>query len=66
MTQFYGTGAALVTPFKVDKSVDYEALVRLVNFQIDNDIDYLVVMGTTGEPATLTNDEKQKVIKTVV
>ncbi|WP_117884905.1 4-hydroxy-tetrahydrodipicolinate synthase [Aureibaculum luteum] len=66
MTQFYGTGAALVTPFKVDKSVDYEALVRLVNFQIDNGIDYLVVMGTTGEPATLTNDEKQKVIKTVV
>ncbi|QCX39787.1 4-hydroxy-tetrahydrodipicolinate synthase [Aureibaculum algae] len=66
MTQFYGTGAALVTPFKVDKSVDYEALVRLVNFQIDNDIDYLVVMGTTGEPATLTNVEKQKVIKTVI
>ncbi len=66
MTQFYGTGVALVTPLKSDKSIDFEALKRLVNFQIDNGIDYLVVMGTTGEPATLTNDEKQKVIQTVV
>ncbi|MCL4117705.1 UNVERIFIED_CONTAM: hypothetical protein GTU68_024795 [Idotea baltica] len=66
MKQFYGTGVALVTPFKEDKSVDFEALKRLVNFQVDNSIDYLVVMGTTGEPATLTNEEKQKVINTVV
>ncbi len=66
MTQFYGTGVALVTPFNADKSVDYAALKRLVNFQIDNGIDYLVVMGTTGEPTTLTYDEKQKVISTVI
>lgn len=66
MTQFYGTGVALVTPFKADKSVDFSALKRLVNFQIDNDIDYLVVMGTTGEPATLSNEEKQKIINTVI
>ncbi|MDY7395475.1 4-hydroxy-tetrahydrodipicolinate synthase [Aureibaculum sp. 2210JD6-5] len=66
MTQFYGTGVALVTPFKADGSVDFDALKKLVNFQIDNGIDYLVVLGTTGEPATLTNDEKQKVIQTVI
>ncbi|MCL4128961.1 UNVERIFIED_CONTAM: hypothetical protein GTU68_039693 [Idotea baltica] len=66
MTQFYGTGVALVTPFKADKSVDYDALERLVNFQIDNGVDYLVVMGTTGEPATLTAQEKKDVISTVV
>ncbi|RPD99873.1 4-hydroxy-tetrahydrodipicolinate synthase [Aureibaculum marinum] len=66
MTQFYGTGVALVTPFKADKSVDFEALERLVNFQIDNGIDYLVVMGTTGEAATLSKQEKQQVITTVV
>ncbi|MET2984333.1 4-hydroxy-tetrahydrodipicolinate synthase [Aureibaculum conchae] len=66
MTEFYGTGVALVTPFKADKSVDFDALKRLINFQIDNGIDYLVVLGTTGEPATLSKEEKQKVISTVV
>lgn len=58
MKQFIGTGVALVTPFNEDKSVDFDALERLVNFQIDNGINYLVVMGTTGEPATLNEDEK--------
>lgn len=66
MTQFYGTGAALVTPFKKDKSIDFKALERLVNFQIDNGIDYLVVMGSTGEPAALTVEEKQQIITTIV
>jgi len=59
--QFLGTGVALITPFKNDKSVDYEALEKLVNYQIDNGIDYLVVLGTTGEPATLTVEEKEHV-----
>lgn len=66
MTQFYGTGVALVTPFKKDNSVDFDGLKRLVNFQIDNGIDYLVVMGSTGEPATLSKEEKQNIINTVV
>ncbi|PHR73998.1 MAG: 4-hydroxy-tetrahydrodipicolinate synthase [Lutibacter sp.] len=66
MKQFFGTGVALVTPFKEDKSVDFDALERLVNYQIDNGIDYLVVLGTTGEPATLTFDEQEAVKKKIV
>ncbi|MDR6968028.1 4-hydroxy-tetrahydrodipicolinate synthase [Flavobacterium arsenatis] len=66
MQSFVGTGVALVTPFKKDFSVDTEALVRIVNFVIDGGVEYLVVLGTTGEPATLTNDEKELVIKTIV
>ena len=65
MKKFTGTGVALVTPFKEDESVDVEALKKLVNFQINNGIDYLVVLGTTGESATLTQEEKQLVIRTV-
>jgi 4-hydroxy-tetrahydrodipicolinate synthase len=66
MQSLIGTGVALVTPFKKDFSVDVEALRRIVNFQIDNGIDYLVVLGTTGEPATLSHEEKELVIKTVI
>ena len=66
MRSLIGTGVALVTPFKKDFSVDVEALMAIVNFQIDNGIDYLVVLGTTAESATLSKDEKELVIKTVV
>ncbi len=66
MIQFHGTGVALITPFKKDKNIDFEALESLVNFQIDNGIDYLVVLGTTGESATLSLNEKQSVIDTIV
>jgi 4-hydroxy-tetrahydrodipicolinate synthase len=66
MQSLIGTGVALVTPFKKDFSVDVEALKAIVNFQIDNGIDYLVVLGTTAESATLSKDEKELVIKTVV
>jgi 4-hydroxy-tetrahydrodipicolinate synthase len=66
MQSLIGTGVALVTPFKADFSVDTEALSRIVNYQIDNGIDYMVVMGTTAENATLTDAEKQLVINTVV
>ena len=66
MKQFLGTGVALVTPFKEDRSVDFEALERLVNFQLSNGIDYLVVMGTTGEAATLTKQEKAAVLEKVI
>ena len=61
-----GMGVALVTPFKKDYSVDYEALERLVEFQIDGGVDYFVVLGTTGETPTLSDDEKRQVIKTVL
>ncbi|PJE44463.1 MAG: 4-hydroxy-tetrahydrodipicolinate synthase [Flavobacterium sp.] len=66
MQSLIGTGVALVTPFKKDFSVDVEALRKIVNFQIDNGIDYLVVLGTTAESATLSKEEKELVIKTVV
>ncbi len=63
---FYGTGVALVTPFKSNFEVDIPALERVVKYQIDNGIDYLVVLGTTGESVTLTKPEKQVVIDTVI
>jgi 4-hydroxy-tetrahydrodipicolinate synthase len=66
MKSLIGTGVALVTPFKKDFSVDVEALIRIVNYQIDNGIDYLVVLGTTAENATLTQEEKELVIQTVI
>ncbi|MBZ4034846.1 4-hydroxy-tetrahydrodipicolinate synthase [Flavobacterium sp. 17A] len=66
MQSLIGTGVALVTPFKKDFSVDIEALQRIVNFSIDGGVEYLVVMGTTAENATLTTEEKELVIKTVI
>lgn len=66
MRSLIGTGVALVTPFKKDFSVDIEALTRIVNFQIENGIEYLVVLGTTAESATLSNEEKELVIQTVI
>ncbi len=66
MQQLIGTGVALVTPFKKDFSVDIDGLKNVVNFQIDGGIDYLVVLGTTAEAATLNKEEKELVIKTVI
>lgn len=66
MQSLIGTGVALVTPFKKDFSVDIEALQRVVNFSIDGGVEYLVVMGTTAENATLTQEEKELVISTVI
>lgn len=66
MQLLIGTGVALVTPFKKDFSVDIEALQRIVNFSIDGGVEYLVVMGTTAENATLTQAEKELVINTVI
>jgi len=66
MQSLIGTGVALVTPFKKDFSVDVEALTKIVNYQVDNGINYLVILGTTAENATLTQDEKELVIQTVV
>lgn len=66
MQSLTGTGVALVTPFKKDFLVDTDALTKIVNYQVDNGINYLVVLGTTAESATLNKDEKELVIKTVI
>ena len=66
MKQFVGTGVALVTPFKSDFSVDTEALKRIVNFNIDGGVEYLVVLGTTAESATLSLEEKSLVKQTII
>jgi 4-hydroxy-tetrahydrodipicolinate synthase len=62
----YGLGTALITPFKDDKSVDFEALARLLDTQLTGNIDYLVVLGTTGESVTLTAEEKREVRQFIV
>ncbi len=54
-------GIALITPFKADKSIDFEALARLIEYQISNNVDFLVVLGTTAETATLTVAERDAV-----
>ena len=61
-----GMGVALITPFKEDESVDCEALGRLVDYLLQNGADYLVVLGTTAETPTLTEEEKKKIIELVV
>ena len=66
MQSLIGTGVALVTPFKQDFSIDIEALKRIVNFSIDGGIEYLVILGTTAENATLSPEEKELVIRTVI
>lgn len=65
MKELIGTGVALITPFKEDFSIDVEGLKRVVDFNIENGINYLVVLGTTAESATLSKEEKQLVIDTV-
>lgn len=66
MEQFVGTGVALITPFTLKNTIDFDALERLVNYQIENGIDYLVVLGTTAETSTLTKQEKQDVRNRIV
>ena len=66
MQSLIGTGVALVTPFKKDFSVDVESLTKIVNYQVENGINYLVILGTTAENATLNQEEKELVIQTVV
>ncbi len=65
MQKFVGTGVALVTPFKEDLSVDFDALKTLVSYNIDNGVNYLVINGTTAESATLTNEERGEIIKVI-
>lgn len=65
MPDFKGTGVALVTPFLADGHIDFSSLTRLVNHCIDGGVDYLVVLGTTGESATLSVEEKAAVLDCV-
>ncbi len=64
--QLKGTGVALVTPFTANKKVDYPALERLVNHVIEGGVDFLVALGTTAETATLNEEEKEVVVKTII
>ncbi len=64
--KFKGTGVAIVTPFKNDTSIDFAALGRVVNHVISGGVNYIVVMGTTGESVTLTKEEKKAIISYVV
>jgi len=66
MKEFKGLGTALITPFQADGSVDYDALARLLDTQLTGFVDYLVVLGTTGEAATMTADEKREVRRFIV
>lgn len=59
-------GVALITPFKEDGSVDYDSLLRLVEYQVQNGIDFLCVLGTTAETPTLTAEEKKKIKSLVI
>lgn len=61
-----GMGVALITPFKEDESVDYDALSHLVDYQLQNGTDYLVVLGTTAETPTLTEDERRQILDLVI
>jgi len=66
MSILKGVGVALVTPFNEDLSVDFESLTKLVEFNIENGTNYLVVLGTTAEAATLSSDEKKQVVEHII
>ena len=65
-TKLRGMGVALITPFKEDGSVDYAALLRLGDYQLQNNTDCLCVLGTTAETPTLTADEKKRITQLVI
>lgn len=65
-SRFKGTGVAIVTPFNKNNSIDYKSLGKLVEHQIKGGVEYIVVLGTTGESVTLSKDEKQSVVTHVV
>jgi len=68
MTQkkFTGTGVAIITPFRKDRSIDFKSLEKLLEHLINNGIDYIVALGTTGESATISKDEKNAVVSQVI
>ena len=66
MLNLNGTGVALITPFHGDQSIDFDGLKNVINHVIRGEVDYLVVMGTTGESATLSKSEKEQVLKSAL
>jgi 4-hydroxy-tetrahydrodipicolinate synthase len=66
MKELIGTGVALITPFKLDLSIDHQALTAIVEFNITNGVNYLVICGTTGESVTLSTEEKKAITQTVI
>lgn len=65
MDKFRGLGVAMVTPFEADGSIDFGGIEKLTNHLIDGGVNYLVVMGTTGENPTISNDEQQQILQKV-
>ena len=65
-TKLRGMGVALITPFNEDESIDFPALARMVDFILQNNADFLCVLGTTAETPTLTDEEKEQVKKFVI
>ncbi|MGV3598895.1 MAG: 4-hydroxy-tetrahydrodipicolinate synthase [Bacteroidota bacterium] len=65
MNKFRGTGVAIVTPFKANNEVDFEGLENVTNHIINGKCEYIVILGTTGETATLNKQEKQQVVDTI-
>jgi 4-hydroxy-tetrahydrodipicolinate synthase len=63
MSSFFGTGVAMVTPFLEDGNINFDALTKVIEHLINGKVEYIVVMGTTAESATLTKEEKQKVFE---
>ena len=63
MSLFTGAGVAIVTPMNADGSVNYEKLAELLEFQIANETDAIIICGTTGESATLSEEEHSEVIR---
>ncbi|MGB5244802.1 MAG: 4-hydroxy-tetrahydrodipicolinate synthase [Lutimonas sp.] len=66
MKELYGTGVALVTPFDKNLKIDFDSLTRIVEYQINNSIDYLVLLGTTAETPTLSKKEQEEIIAHVI
>ena len=66
MNKFHGTGVAIITPFKADRSVDHAALRTLIDHIINGGVEYIVSLGTTGEAATMNSEEKKAVLETTV
>ena len=64
--KFVGTGVAIVTPFDKSKNVDFKGLTKVVNHLVNGGVEYIVVLGTTGETVTLTKEEKKEIVAHVV
>ena len=66
MNKFRGLGVAMVTPFNADGSIDYVGLEKLTNHLVDGGVNYLVVMGTTGENPTVNGVEQQEILQKII